>query len=397
MTITPPATITGPRSDIDIYSDTALLDPWASYRELRDAGPIAFLDRYGMYAATRYDTVAHVLRTPEVFPSSDGVMMNDEMNQVLRGNTLCSDGAAHDASRRIIVKPLTPKALRPLQDDIRGQARGLVERLTAQREFDAVSDLAQYLPVTIVSNLIGLPEEGRERMLVWASEMFNCFGPMNDRTQNSFSVLGEMMQYATTQAVPGKLKAGSWAEAIHDAAARGEVSADKCPVMMIDYMGPSLDTTIFAISSAVWLFANNPDQWDLCREDPSLIPSAINEVLRMEAPIQDFSRSVAVDHNIDGVLVPAGSRVITFYGAANRDERHYPDPDRFDVRRNPIDHLSFGAGPHACVGMNLAKLEMKALFEALATTVSRFEIRSEERALHNILRGFTRLDVTVHL
>ncbi|ALL79662.1 hypothetical protein AD006_31285 (plasmid) [Pseudonocardia sp. EC080610-09] len=397
MTITRPTTITGPRSDLDVYADAVLLDPWPTYRELRDAGPVVFLDRYNMYAATRYDAVSHILRTPEIFPSFDGVMMNDEMNQVLRGNTLCSDGAAHRVSRSVIAEPLTPKALRPLQDNIRTQARELVDRLTTRRRFDAVIDLAQYLPVTIVADLIGLPEDGRERMLVWASEMFNCFGPMNDRTRSSFPVLGEMMEYATTQAVPGKLKPGSWSEAIHDAAARGTITAEQCPAMMIDYMGPSLDTTISAIASAVSLFARHPDQWDLVRHDPSLVGSAINEVLRMEAPIQDFSRSVAVDCDIDGVQLPAGSRIITFYGAANRDERRYPDPDRFDVRRNPTDHLGFGAGPHICVGMNLARLEMGALFEALAEKVTRFELHSEERALHNILRGFTRLDVTVHL
>lgn len=397
MTITAPDGVAGPRSDYDVFADSALLDPWEGYRRLRDTGPIAFLDRYNMYAATRYDAVAHVLRTPEVFPSGEGVMMNDEMNQVLKGNTLCSDGAAHDASRSVIVKPLTPKTLRPLKEDIQREADALVGRLVKRGRVDAVTDLAQHLPVAIVSNLIGLPEAGRERMLVWASEMFNCFGPMNDRTVNSFTVLGEMMEYATTQAVPGKLKPGSWAEAIYAAAERGEVSHDKCPVMMIDYMGPSLDTTIFAISSAVWLFANNPEQWDLVREDPSLIPSAINEVLRLEAPIQDFSRFVAVDHEIGGVFMPAGSRIITYYGAGNRDERHYANPDRFDVRRNPTDHLGFGAGPHACVGMNLAKMEMRSVFEALVPVVKRFELHGEQRALHNILRGFVSLDVTLHV
>ncbi|MDN5917314.1 MAG: cytochrome P450 [Pseudonocardia sp.] len=395
MTTTPPAALSGPRSQFDVYADDALLDPWPGYRELRDAGPVVHLDRYGMYAATRYDTVDHILRSPEAFPSGEGVMMNDEMNTVLRGNTLCSDGAAHDASRRIVIRPLRPPALRPLQDRIRAEAVQVVDR-TVGRRVDAVTEIAQHLPVTVVSNLVGLPEEGRERMLVWASEMFSCFGPMNDRTRRSFGVLGEMMEYATTQAVPGRLKPGSWAEAVYDAAARGEVEADKCPVMMIDYMGPSLDTTIFAVSSAIWLFAHHPDQWDAVREDTSLIPSAINEVLRLEAPIQDFSRSVATDHEIDGVVLPAGSRVITFYGAANRDERHYPDPDRFDVRRNPTDHLGFGAGPHQCVGMNLARLEMRALLEALAARVTRFEVHHEERALHNILRGFTRLEVTAH-
>jgi len=165
--------------------------------------------------------------------------------------------------------------------------------------------------------------------------------------------------------------------------------------MMIDYVGPSLDTTISAISNAVWLFANNPEQWDLLRADPRLMPSAISEVLRYDSPIQGFSRYVARDVDMGGVVLPAGSRAIVFYGAANRDERKYPDPDRFDIRRRPGDHLGFGAGPHACVGMNLARLEMQALFTALAKRVRRFTILEEEARLNNVLRGYKMLRVAV--
>jgi cytochrome P450 len=187
--------------------------------------------------------------------------------------------------------------------------------------------------VTIVSNAVGLPEEGREPMMEWSIGMFNCFGPMNERACNAMSVLSEMMRYARSHAVPGKLKPGGWAEAIRHAAAAGEVPPEAVPVIMID-MGPTLDTTIFAISSGVWRFANHPDQWDPVRDDPSLIPSAINEILRMEAPVQGFSRYVARDYDLDGVLLPGGSRAIVFYGAANRDPRQFTDPDRFDVRRD---------------------------------------------------------------
>lgn len=202
-----------------------------------------------------------------------------------------------------------------------------------------------------------------------------------------------MMDYATNEAVPGTVKPGSWAKDIHAAAARSP--AEACPIMMIDYMGPSLDTTIFAISNAVWLFATHPDQWDLVREDPRLMSSALSEVLRMESPIQDFSRFVERDINVDGVVLPAGSRAIVFYGSGNRDERRYPDPDRFDVRRRPGDHLGFGAGPHACVGMYLARMEMLAIFTALAERVRRFEVVEAEPVLHNILRGFRTLRVAV--
>jgi cytochrome P450 len=384
-----------PWSDYDPYSDEALLDPWLGYKRLRDAGPAVWLRKYEMFALTRYDSVRRALLDWESFPSRNGVMMNDKMNRVLRGNTLCSDGAEHNALRSVLVRPLKPGALRPLRDEITAQAEDVVEKLVAKGVFDAATELAQHLPVTVVSNLVGLPEEGRERMLVWAREMFNCFGPMNHRAITSFPVLKEMMDYAANEAMPGKLKPGSWAEGIHDAVARGEVSPQACPVMMVDYLGPSLDTTISAIGNAVWLFANNPDQWDLVRENPRLMPSAVNEVLRYDAPIQGFSRYVARDVDMDGVLLPAGSRAIVFYGAANCDERKYPDPDRFDVLRRPGDQLGFGAGPHACVGMNLARMEMTALFTALAPRVRRFTVLQKEAVLNNVLRGFKTLRVAV--
>jgi cytochrome P450 len=385
-----------PTSALDPYADEALLNPWPLYRELREMGPVVWLEKYGMFALTGYDVVVKALRDWEAFPSSFGVMMNDDMNQVLRGNTLCSDGDAHNRLRRVVIRPVTPVALESLKEEVEREAEAIVDRLCARGRFCATRELATYLPVTIVSRAVGLPEEGRERMMEWSIGLFNCIGPMNERARHAMPVLSEMMHYARTHAVPGKLKPGSWAEAIHHAAAAGEVPSEAVPVMMIDYMGPSLDTTIFGISSGVWLFANYPDQWELVRNDPSLIPAAINEILRMEAPIQDFSRYVARDYDLDGVLLPESSRAIIFYGAANRDPRQFVHPDRFDVRRgNAGRHMAFGTGPHVCLGMNLARLEMRALFTALARKVERFHIEAEERALNNILRGFSKLIVTV--
>jgi cytochrome P450 len=345
----------------DYDPEAALLDPWPGYKMLRDAGPAVWLTRYEMFALTRYDSGRRALTDWESFRSGNGVMMNDQMNKVLHGNTLCSGGVEHDVLRNVLVRPLSPRALRPVKELITAEAESLVERLAARGTFDAATDLANHLPVTVVSNRIGLPEKGRERMLVWAAEMFNCFGPLNDRTVASFPVLEEIMDYATSEAVPG----------------------------------PSLDTTIFAISTAVWLFANNPDQWDLVREDPLLMPSAVNEVLRHDAPIHGFSRYVAHEVDLDGAVLPAGSRAIVFFGAANRDERKYPDPDCFDVRRRPGDHLGFGAGPHACIGMNLARIEMLALFTALAKRVRRFTVLEDEQVLNNVSPGFKTLRVSV--
>jgi cytochrome P450 len=271
----------------------------------------------------------------------------------------------------------------------------VVKALVEKGTFDAVREFAQHLPVTIVSKLVGLGDFGRDNMLDWAAAAFDAHGPMNDRTRAAMPKLAEFFEFATRKARPEALDPEGWAAELFAAGDRGELPAEKCPFMILDYAGPSLDTTIHGTSSAVWLFAQHPDQWDLVRADPLLIRHAINEVLRLESPIPRFTRVATSDHEIDGVTVPAGSRVMLLYGSANRDDRQYPDPDRFDVTRRPGDHLAFGYGEHACVGMNLARLEMQLMLDELARRAARIEIVGHERGLNSNLRGLARLDVRV--
>jgi cytochrome P450 len=384
-----------PTSQLDPYCDEALVEPWETYTVLQNLGSAVWLEKYGMFALTRYDSVIRALKDATAFSSASGVMMNDQMNKVLRGNTLCSDGEDHRRLRRITASPLAPAMLNGLKSDITTGAEQIVDRLVAKGRFCAVTELATALPIDIVASAVGLPQEGRERMLVWAEQMYNCFGPLNDRARNAFPVLDEMMHYATTQALRGKLRPGGWAEAIIDAVDRGEADQSARPALMIDYIGPSLETTISAIGSGVWLFAKNPGEWLRVRDTPSCVPSAINEVLRMETPLQGYSRLAAQDYQMNEVTLPAGSRAIVFYGAANRDERKFSDPHRFDVTRNAVEQLAFGTGPHACIGLHLAKLEMTAIFRALATRVKRFHIEQELRNVNNTLRGFKKLIVAV--
>jgi cytochrome P450 len=259
-----------------------------------------------------------------------------------------------------------------------------------------VSDLARHLPLVIISNLVGIPDDGRERMLPWATATFDAMGPMNARTQAALPLTMEMFNYGNTGAVPPNLKPGGWAQMVYDAAERGDLASELCPSMMSAYLAPSLDTTINGISNAMLLFGEHPDQWDLLREDPSLIPNAVNEVLRLESPIQRFTRCTTKDATVGTVSIPVGSRVMILYGAANRDERRWPDPTRFDIRRERVaEHLAFGNGPHACVGSGLARLEMRLLLQALVARVARFETAQPVRAINQVLRGLRSLRVTV--
>ncbi len=233
-------------------------------------------------------------------------------------------------------------------------------------------------------------------MLDWATATFDAMGPHNERTRAALPLTMEMFNYGSEEAVPPHLKPGGWAQMVYDAADRGEIAREICPSMMSGYLAPSLDTTINGISNAMLLFGKHPDQWALVREDSSLIPNAVNEVLRLESPIQRFSRCTTCEHSVDGVTIPADSRVMLLYGAANRDERRWQDPTRFDVRRERVaQHLGFGFGPHACVGSNLARLEMRVILEALGKRVERFEIAKPVRAINQTLRGLASLEVTV--
>jgi cytochrome P450 len=161
------------------------------------------------------------------------------------------------------------------------------------------------------------------------------------------------------------------------------------------YTWSGVDTTVNALSSAIYLFARHPDQRDLVRDDSSLIPAAFSEVLRMHAPVHYFTRRTTAAVNIDGIEIPSDTRVLMMYGSANRDGRRYPNPDRFDVTRNPSDQLAFGRGVHMCVGATLARLEAHALIAALARRIERFDIRREpEWMLNNTLHGIRRLVVS---
>jgi cytochrome P450 len=381
----------------DIWTDEVLLDPHPHYRALRDLGPVVWLDAQQMYAVPRYTEARAVLGDAGTFCSGQGVGLNDMVNGIGAGTTLMSDGQLHAHLRSVIGPGLTPRALRSMRGTVEQLAAERVARLIQQGSFDAVADLARALPLTVVPDLVGWPAGGREHLLEWAGAAFDLLGPLNARAQQAGPKVQEMLEFAARTAADGNLLPGGLGATILEAARHGELQPAQVPPLIVDYIAPSLDTTISAIGSAIWLLATHPDQWAALKADAALIPNAFNEAVRLESPIRAFSRVTTSDTQLDGYDIPAGARVIVLYASANRDEREFGRPDDFDVSRtNASAQLGFGYGTHGCAGQGLARLEGQAVLQALVDQVEAIELGRPVRALNNLINAWASVPVTVH-
>lgn len=373
---------------LDLFGEESLRVPFADYRRLRDAGPVVRLDRPDVYALGRFADVLAALRSHDALKSGDGVGFSDAFNAPKGMNVIQSDGELHIRLRSTVMRPLAPAKLREARADLKAMVVARVSALAGQGRFDAMGALAAFLPVEAISHLVGLPDVGRERMLEWAAATFNLIGP--DQDPKDFAALGEMRAFMTGLS-EDTVRDGSWAGELFAAGRTGRLSPQEAMAALSAYIVPSLDTTILAKGHLLNDLASNPDQWAAIKHDPTLIPAAVLESVRRSAVIRWFSRVAAEDYTADGVVIPRGARVMLLYGSANRDERRYPDPDRFDVRRDARDQLAWGAGAHMCAGMHLARLEMEVLLEALVEADARLEAGPPVPGTNRGLYGFAEL------
>lgn len=378
----------------DIYTRSAILDPYPHYRALRDLGAVVWLPRHRLHALSRYAECKATLRDDGLFLSGHGVAANPLTNRLSRGTTLNSDGADHDRRRKLVAHRLMPRALRTLGDDVDARARSIVDSAVERGSVDAVTDLATALPLALVPDLVGWPTDQREHLLSWAAATFDILGPPNVQALKAVPRSVHMLRFARRVVRERNILPGSMAHELLSAVDEGTLSVEEVPPLLIDYIAPSLDTTISAISSAIYLFATHPEQWALLKADPALLPNAVNEVVRYESPLRAFTRKALHSTDIAGVPIAAGARVLVLYASANRDEREWDNPDVFDIRNDAGRHVGFGNGAHACAGQGLARLETSALLKALIDRVDRIEIAAEPTwAVNNIIHRHASLPV----
>ena len=375
-----------PTVDVDLYAPAVVEDSAAAFARIRDAGPVVWLPRQRMWAMGRFDEVRAALRDDELFISGHGVAANPLTNALARKTTLFSDGETHVARRKVLMRSLGAQAMAPIAGRLDAEAAAIVAGLVGRGEFEAAREFSSGLPLQVVAGLVGVRVPS-EKLLSWGTISFDVLGPLNRRGLRALPSSVGMLTYSQrldrSRVVPG-----SWAASVFDAADRGEISRIEARNMVIDFIAPSLDTTILASTYMLWLLGENPAAWERLRREPELIPAAVVESVRLGSPIRGFTRQLSRDAEVAGVRMRAGERVVLLIGAANLDERRYPDPERFDLDRPPGGNLGWGHGPHTCVGIHLAKLEMAALLRALVEQVETIELAGPPtRIRNNTLQG----------
>ena len=376
----------------DVYATEAILDPYPHYARLRDLGPVVWLAKQRAYALPRFAECKAVLRDDATFVSGDAVALNPISNRLSRGTTLGSDGAEHSIRRKLVAHRMLPRALRAIGDSVDEQATQVVDAALGKGEIDGVTELASALPLAVVPDLVGWPHHEREHLLTWAGATFDVLGPLNRQWLRASPSSLQMLRFARRVVRHRSVIEGSLGHDLLTAADDGKLPHSECPPLMVDYVAPSLDTTISAISSALHLFAIFPEQWATLKDNPDLIPNAVNEVVRYQSPVRAFARKAIQDTIISGTQIPADSRVLVIYASANRDEHEWDQPDVFDVRRDATRQLGFGHGAHACAGQALARLETEAMLRALVERVDRIELTASPTwAINNIIRRHERL------
>ena len=366
--------------DVDPYDPAILTDPNDYYSELRSKGPFVYIPKYSVLACGRYDETREVFSDWERFVSSRGVGLQDfSLEEPWRPPSIVLevDPPYHTKTRAVIERALSPRALRSLRESFKEDAEKLVDQLLEKGTFEAVEELAETYPTTVFPNAVGLQESDRQRLVDYGEMVFNAIGPDNELRRNAMAKGPNVVPWIMEQCQRERLRPEGFGAAIYAASDTGEITADEAGLLVRSLLSAGVDTTVTALGSAVWCLANNPEQFQLLKTDPTLPIWTFEETLRYTSPVHTFCRTANLDTEVSGVKIEEGTKILCVLGSANLDDSHWPDADKFDIERKPSDHLALGVGVHGCVGQNVARAELDAVLTAIAGKVDSIELAGE--------------------
>jgi cholest-4-en-3-one 26-monooxygenase len=304
----------------------------------------------------------------------------------------------HTRYRRLVNKGFTPKLVRDLEQQIVGYADGIIDAVSERGTADFVEEISAELPLLVIAELLGVPQEDRRKVFDWSNRMIGSDDP----------------EYQVEGADPGEAAMAVFSYAEELAAARrleprqdlvstlinAEVEGEKLDQLELDLFFMLLivagnETTRNLMSGAMVAFFDHPDQWEKLRQDRSLLPSAVEEMLRFVTPVMHFRRTVVADTELGGQALQEGDKIVFWHTSANRDESVFTDPDTFDIARSPNNHIAFGGGgPHFCLGANLARMEIMVMFDRLLDRIPDIRLDGEvQRLQSNFINGTKHIPV----
>lgn len=364
---------------VNILAPEFRADPHPRYAEMRRNTPVIQVEPAGFWAISRHEDVAFVIKNSQLF-SSQGFKAAWQPEWVgynpLANSMLALDGAGHTRLRTLVSRAFNASAINRLEVRIRKLANRLVEELAAKSEADFVSQFAMPLPAFVIGELLGLDVSLHHRFKDWSDDIASVTPEPRDseHARRTLSSIEDSTRYIS-EVIEARRR--SPAEDMVSDLIRAEVEGQSLTDReIIDFLVllliGGLETTVHLLANSLLFLAERTDVQARLRAEPALVPGFIEEMLRYEAPVQALLRIVTTDVTLSGVKIPEGDVVLALIASANRDERHYTEPDRFDLHRGQPG-LSFGYGVHYCIGALLARMEARCGLEALLSRFSGFE------------------------
>ena len=383
-----PATAPPPPCEIDALDPRFYDDPWEAYRWLRRHSPVHWDATNQLWLISKHEDVCTISRDQERYSAAQGVRPKVAAPMSI----IAMDDPEHTRQRRLINRGFTPAKVRALTDHIRDLSNEIIDQVAHRGELDFVEDFAIHVPLIVIAELMGLDPAQRDRLYKWSDAMMAGDGhdePDDPVLHAAAEAFGEYAAMCTeliearragdashddlisvlTRAFDeGVLERGGAPSSVETPA--GALTDDELLMFLVLIVVAGNETTRNALTGGLLALSRFPEQKQRLLEDPSLWDTAVDELIRFVSPVLSFSRTVTEDHTLRGVELKAGDRVFLLYQSANRDEDVFEAPDELRLDRDPNPHVAFGIGTHYCLGANLARAEVRVVFEELFKRLS---------------------------
>lgn len=384
--------------DLDPIPHTTSDDPHSIYRTLREEYPVHYVEKRDLYVLSRHDDILAAIKNPETFSSAQGVVPSSFQPE--NPTLIVLDPPKHTNMRKEVMRAFTPRRMAAMSDRVRGFARQLLEELStsgtpsgaSSKEIDAFEGYTDPLPIFVMAELLGVDPSERPMFkrcgdaIVYSSgaDPETLLEAQRELTDYLQTVFEERKRAPRKDLISLLLTSSNEGRALENDELLG-----LCFLLLV----AGTETTTSALGNAMLLLEQHRDVREQLIDDPSLIPAAVEEILRFDSPVQGLSRVVRRDVELHGVKIPEGARVHLLYASANRDPRVFHDPDSFDISRTPNNHLAFGFGIHFCLGASLARLELQIGLEELLARAPDYSLNLDglHRLPSDTNRGFSKL------